>query len=188
LQRHLPEHHVRSIDKITVQGDVFPGCLVTSRPDLDPRLVQRLARPSFLQENDVGGNVRQCVLFEGIVWQADRAHQVCTVSYKFPGGRVICVQEEIADDDGNHPAVTYLVQRFRNKEIMNREVAELVVTGVVQPLIAEWRIADRNVEIAARDGDLLKALIDDRCGRIKMFRNRSRHLVEFHAGDLCLIA
>lgn len=67
--------------------------------------------------------------------------------HEFARGSVVCIEEEIADDDGDDPAVAYFVERLCNKVIMNRKVAELLVVSVVQPLIAKRWIANGDMGV-----------------------------------------
>ena len=184
------QHLVGVLDEVAV--DVVPDG-IASETDKFPRfrthpgpVARFFAGEAFSQVDDVRDNIgiRECVFR-----QAYRAHQVGPVRQVFPHlpglGRVHRVMR---GNEGQHPARTQLVHRLGEEIVMNAAGQMLLslgqVVGVVDGVVAEGNIRDRNVEMVVRDRRFLESHVVDRgIGELGL-EQASRQGVQLDGGTL----
>ena len=134
---------------------------------------------TLLQEDDVGHHLRTGVGLEGVVGQANRAEQVCTLGDIPPCGAVLGVHGIAGGDEGHHAARTHLIQRFCEKVVVDGE-AEPVVSPVIDLILAKGHVAHGEVEEVLPVGGF-KACHGNVCLGIELLCDASRNGIQLHA-------
>src|ERR1035437_9907109 len=94
-----------------------------NRGAIDPMVAirQRLfARKALPEEEDVGGYLRSCILFECGVRQADGGNQVGPFEHLLAGTSALAVKCVMRGNDGGNPAWLELIKRLDNEIVVNR--------------------------------------------------------------------
>ena len=104
---------------------------------------------TLLQEDNVGDNIRSCILLKRIVRQTDCTEKVCSLSHILSGIRCLGIHRVSAGHKSNHTAGTNLVKSFCEEIIMNGK-AQLVIRLIGNLVITKRHIADSQiVEVSA---------------------------------------
>ena len=113
-----------------------------------------------LQKQDVRDDFRARVGAKGVVRQPDRAQQFGALRDVLAHLRGLLIHRVAGSHKGDYAAGAHLIQRFGEKVVVNGKT-ELVVSPVVDLVIAEGHVADSKVEevpsvrrLKARDGDI----------------------------------
>ena len=149
------QNHLRVLDEVAVHRKA-----VRILPDMHPIRFDVDGAVPPLQKQDVRDDFRARVGAKGVVRQPDRAQQfgaLCDVLAHLWG---LLVHRIAGSHKGDHAAGAHLIQRFGEKVVVNGKT-ELVVSPVVDLVIAEGHVADGQVEevppirrLKARDGDV----------------------------------
>ena len=168
------QHHFRVVDKIPVDGKS-----VLRLSGLSPfrHDVQRAV--PLLEEDDVRYHLGTGILFERVIRQTDSSQQLSTLGKIAAHGGILGVHGISGGHKSYHAAGTHLVQCFGEKVVMNTEI-QLVVSFVVDLILAERHIADGKVKEVTPVGGLKAAYCDVRLG-IELFCDAPGNRVQLHA-------
>ena len=129
------EYHFRMIDKIAVDGKAV---LVFS--EMHPVRLNVDRPVPLLQKDDVRDHIRAGIGLERIVWQTDRPQQLRALGDVFTHIGCLLVHGIAGGHKGDDAARPHLIQRLCEEVVVNGKT-ELVVSPVVDLIIAEWNVA-----------------------------------------------
>ena len=112
---------------------------------MNPIRLNDLRSVALLHEDYVGRNLSSGIFLERVVRKTNRTEQIGALSYVFPDVRRLFVHRVSARDKHNHAAWSDLIESFREKIVVDREI-ELIVRLVVDLVAAERHISDRKIE------------------------------------------
>ena len=174
FQRKLPQHHLRVVYEILVDGKTIFG-LAKLHP---VRLVVDGA-VTLLQKDNVRNHFGACICLKRIVGQTDGTQQIGSFCHVLAGGAVLAVHGIARSHKRHDAARTHLVDGFRKEIIVDGE-SQFVVRLIVDLVLTKGHVAHRQiVEITAVGG--LKACHGNVGLRIQFFRNAPGDAVQFHA-------
>ena len=149
------QNHLRVLNKVAVHGQAV--CIFTHMHPIRFNLDGPIP---LLQEDDVRNDLGARVGAKGVVGQPDRAQQLCTLCDVSAHLRGLLIHRVAGGDKGNHSARTHLVDGLGEEVVVNGKT-ELVVSPVVDLIVAKGHVADGEVEevtpvrrFKARDGDV----------------------------------
>ena len=170
----LPQHHLRVVHKILVDGKAVLGLAKLYPVRLNVRRAITL-----LQKDNITDDICAGVSTERIIRQTDGTQQIGTLCHVLAGGAVLAVHGVAAGDERHHAARTHLVDGFCKKIIVDGK-SQLVVRFIVDFVLTERHVAHRQiVEITAVGG--LKASNSNVGLRIQHLGNAPGNAVQFHA-------
>ena len=174
---HFPQHHFGMLRKIAVDGDA-----VLRFAQVYPIGFNVDGAIPLLQENDVAGDFRTGVGFEGVVRQTDGPQQFRPLGQIFAHFRGFGVHGVFGRDKRHDAARTHLIQRFGEEIVVNVET-ELIIGPVDHFIIPKGHVAHRHVEeIPAIRG--FKARHRNIGLGIKLLGDPAGDTVQFHAVEL----
>ena len=165
------------IRKIAVDGESIPAFILLI-PDFDSLCLNPLAIFGVvcsLEKDNIRRDIRQSILTKRTVGQSNSPKKLCLCGNSFAGAGVLRVHEKTAHDKGRYSALTKLGNAFCQKIVVDREITKFWMLGIEKTLGAKGGIAHSNVEILARNVDVLEAVRDDFCLGIKIARNGGRN-------------
>ena len=149
------QNHFRVLNKVAVHGQAV--CVFTH---MHPIRLNFDGPIPLLQEDDVRNDLGARVGAKGVVGQPDRAQQLRTLRDVFAHLRGLLIHRVAGGDKGDHAARTHLVDGLGEEVVVNGKT-ELVVSPVVDLIVAKGHVADGEVEevapvcrFKARDGDV----------------------------------
>ena len=183
LLRQRAQNHLRVLNKVAVHGQAI--CVFTH---MHPVRLNLDGSIPLLQEDDVRNDFCARVGAKGVVGQPDRAQQLRTLRDISAHLRGLLIHRVAGGDKGNHAARAHLVDGLGKKVIMNGKT-ELIVSPVVDLIVAKGHIADGEVEevapvrrFKARDGDVglgIKLLCDAPCDTVQLYAVQATGLHSF---------
>ena len=128
------------LDKIVINGKSLRGLI-----KVYPALLCLYRAFALLQEDHVADNLRSGIGAEGVIRQTDCADQLCALRNIPPHLRRFLVHGITTCEESNDSAGTHLLQRFREKVIMNRE-PQLLESRVIDLILPKRHIANSNIK------------------------------------------
>ena len=149
------QNHLRVLNKVAVHGKAI--CVFIHMHPIRLNLDGPI--PLF-QEDDVRNDLGTRVGAKGVVRQPDRAQQLRTLRDVFAHLRGLLIHRVAGGDKGDHAARTHLVDGLGEEVVVNGKT-ELIVSPVVDLIVAKGHVADGEVEevtpvrgFKAGDGDV----------------------------------
>ena len=149
------QNHLRVLNKVAVHGQAV--CVFTH---MDPIRLNLDGPIPLLQEDDVRNDLGTRVGAKGIVGQPDRAQQLRPLRDVFTHLRGLLIHRISGGDKGDHAARAHLVDGLGEEVVVNGKT-ELVVSPVVDLIVAKGHVADGEIEevtpvrrFKAGDGDV----------------------------------
>ena len=167
------QDHLRVVNEVAVDGKTV--CIFAQ---VYPIRFNLYGAVTLLQEDDVRYNLCASIGLEGIVGQADCAQQFRALRKIAAHIRRLLIHGVARGDKGHHAARTHLIQRLGKKVVVNRKT-ELVVSPVVDLIVAKGYIADGQIEEVLPVRRFKTCHGDMRLG-IKLFGDSARDAVQFH--------
>jgi len=137
FHRELPQHHLRVVYEILVDGKA-----IFRFAQLYPCRFDVRRAVTLLQKDNIADNIRACICLKRIVGQTDGTQQIGTLCHVFAGRRIFTVQRVTTGNKRHNAARTHLVDGFRKKIIVNRK-SQLVVRFIVDLVLTERHVAHR---------------------------------------------
>jgi hypothetical protein len=135
-----------------------------------------------LQEDDVGGDLRARIPGKGAcraAWQTDGTKEIGTLGDLAACQVRLLVERVARGDEGNETAWTHLVQAAGEEVVVDRHRP---VAGVLNAVIAEGDVRDRQIKIGIRAGHLLEAHDPDIGTGIEGLGDAAGERIKFDAG------
>ena len=126
---------------------------------LHPILAVLFCSGIFLEENNVSGDIRQCVTSKGCFRQTDGSQKVRFLGNLFSCGWINRVHEKTADHKGSHTAFTQQVYGLGQKVVMDGKATQFRIVRVKKRLLPErwithYRINPPSTDIAVLEADI----------------------------------
>ena len=173
FHRELPQHHLRVVYKILVDGKA-----IFRFAKLHPVWLMVDGAVTLLQKDNVRNHFGSGIRLERIVGQTDGPQQVGTLCHVLAGGAVLAVHGIARSHKRHDAARTHLVDGFRKEIVVDAE-AQFVICLVCNFIIAKRDVAHcKVIEIPAVGG--FKTCYRDVSLRVQLLRNASGDAVQFH--------
>ena len=174
FQRELPQHHLRVVYEILVDGKAIFGLA-----QLHPVRLMVDGPVTFLQKDNIRYHFGACVRLERIIRQTDGTQQIGTFCHVFAGGTVLAVHGVAASDECHYAARTHLVDGLGEKVVVDAET-QLVVRLIVDSVVSKGHVAHGKIIKVTPVGGL-KTGYGNVSLRVQFFRNAPGDAVQFHA-------
>ena len=153
---------------------------------MNPGLILFQDAIALLEKENIGYGLRTSILFECGIGEPDRTNKVAA------GGDIathlfaLFVQCSAGGNKGNEAAVSYLINGFGQKIIMDAEM-EFVIRAVADREISEGDVADCTIEKAVGQIRFFKTCNLNFCFLIQLFGNPTGQIVQFYAIQFCTV-
>ena len=137
FHRELPQHHLRVVYKILVDGKA-----IFRFAKLHPVWLMVDGAVTLLQKDNVRNHFGSGIRLERIVGQTDGPQQVGTLCHVLAGGAVLAVHGIARSHKRHDAARSHLVDSLGEKVVVDRK-PQLVVRFIVDFVIAKRYVADR---------------------------------------------
>ena len=170
----LPQHHLRMLRKILVNGVAF-RCFAKVYP------VCPLYRctVTLLQEQNVSNHARVGIALERIIRQTNRTYQIGAVGKVLTDRGILLIHRTAGRYHCHHTARTHKVKALGDKIIVDEEIVA-VIPLIRYFVIAERYVAHNTVKKAVRELHRFKALHRNLVFLVQLLCNTARNAVQLH--------
>ena len=170
----LPQHHLRMLRKILVDGISFRRFT-----EIHPVSPFHRCTVTLLQKQDVSNHARVGIALKRIVRQTNCADQIGTVGKVLTDRGILLIHRTAGRYHRYHTARTHKVKTFRNKIIVDEKIVA-VIPLVRYFVIAERYVAHNTVKKAVRKLHCFKALHRNLVFLVQLLCNAARNAVQLH--------
>ena len=170
----LPQHHLRMLRKILVDGvafrrfaKVYPVCPL------------HRCTVTLLQEQNVSNHARVGIALERIVRQTNRTDQISTVGKILTDRGILLIHRTAGRYHRYHTARTHKVKALGDKIIVDEEIVAIIPL-VRYFVIAERYVTHNTVKEAVRELHCFKALHRNLVFLVQLLCNAARNAVQLH--------
>ena len=170
----LPQHHLRMLCKILVDGISFRRFT-----EIHPVCPLHRCTVTLLQEQNVSNHASVGIALKRIVRQTNRTYQIGTVSKVLTDRGILLVHRTAGRYHRHHTARTHKVKALGDKIIVDEEIVA-VIPLIRYFVIAERYVAHNTVKKAVRELHRFKALHCNLVFLVQLLCNAARNAVQLH--------
>ena len=170
----LPQHHLRMLRKILVDGISFRRFT-----EIHPVCPLHRCTVTLLQEQNVSNHASVGIALKRIVRQTNRTYQIGTVSKVLTDRGILLVHRTTGRYHRYHTARTYKVKALGDKIIVDEKIVA-VIPLIRYFVIAEGYVAHNTVKETVRELHRFKALHRNLVFLVQLLCNTARNAVQLH--------